>query len=671
MRRFSYFILTLIFLFACSGEVKAARGDLNYEITSVIANNDNVVISGYAFIHKTNNYVTVYKRNADGTVTDEIVNVSDGDKGGQKVKIRVSQEDNNDNYLDFVYNCVDDNYNFYYQMFYKDSCATSGSLFYDYTTYNNANYNVCSGGDNKPCYYEDLGFTIKISIEELLNKFSSDSKLSFYIAASNNDYGQWTTLKELKIPQIVNNSDYVEIVGGEYRNGVVKFIANEAVFRNIGFGGGFNAKTRTNYNIVNYNEGGFNAGTKLSTDINRDISVYCSYNGINRVTHFLNGTIGPRLYALCSYDYGSNACKTTDENGYCSECQGKIVGAFGSWITLTGSNQLVIKLKKANLCEVTIPSNDTLNCNGSKSYNSTCEELIVSTSEGSARVKIEQKGTVSSVLTPDSIYAGGGFNFGIMYYNTVKWSYVSGQNIGSDLDKAVTRAMNNKIKDYDLYVAGINIVNLKLGGKSFSLVKQCTTSNSNKDYYNKELTVSCLFTIPKSDIDQIGNVNYIYDASSININNKYYTPINYEGEYKITADIVGMDRITKNASEGDSKENGKGWTGDWSDTFTNCQIDVYGLLTNFIYRPIDIFDPFPNRNAGINWFDWYNLTRNKERLENTYSDIDYTVMLDNKAIVDIKNYNSSHNYLEWDSIDEVTNESSFITGNNYIVRGGN
>ena len=73
---------------------------------------------------------------------------------------------------------------------------------------------------------------------------------------------------------------------------------------------------------------------------------------------------------------------------------------------------------------------------------------------------------------------------------------------------------------------------------------------------------------------------------------------------------------------------------------------------------LSIYNPFPNRNAGINWYDWYNISENKERLENTYSSIEYNASLDNATLSDIKNYNKTNNYLDWDSIDVNTGNSS-------------
>ena len=78
-----------------------------------------------------------------------------------------------------------------------------------------------------------------------------------------------------------------------------------------------------------------------------------------------------------------------------------------------------------------------------------------------------------------------------------------------------------------------------------------------------------------------------------------------------------------------------------------------------IYRPIDLNNPFPDRNAGVNWYEWYKIPNNKKRLEESYSKLQYQITLDNQTVVKIKNYNSSHNYLDWDGINS-DGESKFI-----------
>lgn len=690
------FILFLIFI----PSVNAAYGDLNYEVTNFTLSNDSLKISGYAFIHRTNNYVTVYERKESDTNNVNKNNVVKSD-GGQKVKIKIVDSNNTSNYLEKEYLCVDDNYNFYYQMFYKDSSKNYG--IYDVSTYNDVSLNKCNENGSQ-CYYEDLGFEIKFSVDELLEKFSSDSNLRLYIAAYNKDFGKYTDYKELKIPNVSGSSDYIEVVDGAKRNGNVQFIASSALLWNIngypisgidiyGCSNGEVSQgicSNYHYNILNLNDSNCSG-------------VNCFKNGFKIVKNdglggksFLNNTHSPGMYALCVTDSGNghylNSC-SADSDGYCNSCSGNKYLAFGSWVTLTGSSQLVIKVKDIKKCDLVTPSKQTLQCNDNKILDSTCEELTVITDKGTTDVKIEQKGYISSVLTPDITYAGAAFNFGVMYTNTIKWSFVKNVT-DTELKNAVIEEMKDKIKSFDTYIAGLNITNLKLGditvGDGF-LVKKCTASSENKDYLNTELTVSCVFYFPKSSISDDGEVTYSAGIDENGIENKYYTPINYFKNkvilgdqvyynYPITLNIEGMSRITDNATKTDSSKKGTAWTGSWNDTFNNCNIKLYPLLYNgsgegnnvalfnFIYRPIDISNPFPNRNAGINWYEWWSNDRNKELLKSSYDRLQYVAKLNNVSIAKIKNYNKNtkNGYFDWDTMNGE--KSTFIDNYDYISR---
>ena len=133
-----------------------------------------------------------------------------------------------------------------------------------------------------------------------------------------------------------------------------------------------------------------------------------------------------------------------------------------------------------------------------------------------------------------------------------------------------------------------------------------------------------------------------------------------------------MDRFKEDVAMEDSKDKTRPWTGNWETDIKNCSITLYPLLgipkNNsykylFIYRPIDLNNPFPNRNAGMNWYDWYNNSQNKDRLEKSYNKLQYQITLDSKLVSEIKKYNKNElnngGYLDWKTIDELGN-SSFV-----------
>lgn len=682
--KISIFIV-IVFLFGPI-TVKANFGDLRYEILNVKISDSSITFEGWAYIHRTNNYITVEA--SDGSIIKK--------DGGQDVLIEAYADGVK---IDEQTNSLDEdkmfNYNFYCELF-----TTSSNRKCSESNYKSATENSCRnrsdgvGYDTSSCYYEDIYF--KITFDTSKWNVSETSKVNFKIAVTNNDYkakkgckdcytnSEIVSIAEASVSNFSN--DYI-IIDKSSLSTKVEFIASKGLLlspisnstyfeypsgadctwgtwkTNNGDAAGCGTNIYELYTDKKYN---YSGGRSNNTDNSRcfkflgpDCQGTHNYALKVKTTHTNNGYV-------CSF-----ACPA-DTSDY------KVAVARGSHVKPTGSFKITVKNDKK--CDVDSPSIDHLYCNSSGTLSSTCNELTVHTKEGSATVKIEEKGTISSVLTPEKIYAGGGFNFGIMYYNTIKWSYVNSVP-NSTLHNLVTAEMNKKLKEYNEYISGLNITELKIGNKNYDssfLAKKCTTSDSKSNYYNKELTVSCVFYFPESDILQDGNVDYKYGFEGLGINNKYYTALDDKGKYKIEAKIVGMDRITDSASKSDSKVDGKKWTGTWEDTFEKCEIDVYSLIIcpncndryKFIYRPIDINNPFPNRNPGINWFDWYNIEKNKERLENSYSKLQYVAALDNNAIADIKKYNKDHNYLDWDSINKVTGESSFIREKNYIDRVG-
>lgn len=331
-----------------------------------------------------------------------------------------------------------------------------------------------------------------------------------------------------------------------------------------------------------------------------------------------------------------------------------------------------------NKCDITKPVNNELNCNDSSDLlKSTCEELTINanSSRKAVDVKINEEATVTNLLTPTIIFAGGGFKFGILYTNTISWDYV-GSRPSNNVNEEITGKMEKKIKSLADFENELSLTNVTFGSKSIAsslFQKKCVQTGSFEP--GKTLTTTCTIFLPKSEIDEYtGQIHY---NAGINkgINNKYYTSQTDKGNYKIEATIENMS-IIKDSSAREDSENSSRWNGDWSIKLNNCNIDVYSLIQTesgkykFIYRPINIKNPFPGRNAGINWYDWYKNTANKERLENTYANLDYTVLIDNVMLSKIKEYNSNKNYFDFDTI--KNGKSTFL--DNYFPNarvGGN
>lgn len=669
---------------------KADFGDLRYEITDVVLKDTTITFKGWAYIHKTNNFITVKSTDGRDIATNGgqkvIIQAYDGDKLIETSSNSVKEED--------MYN-----YNFYCELYYDGiSNCTEGR-------YYSRDFNSCTTNDSG-CYYEDIYFEISFDT----STWNSDN-IIFKIAASNNFFEEnkinynepyeyeehnYTKPEAVSIARAViegKTNNYIEITQDSYPS-KVKFIAENGVLRNpSNFAFTFNDTTFGN---------GWDDKCNGKRIYELDISNETYPNARSKETFqgnckdFLgDGCRGSYMYPI-KIANPISYIKTNDVTKYiaCPGTTGGIALAFGSHIKQEG--KFTIKVKNKKKCTPVTPAEGNLECNNSKTYTSTCEELNIHTDKGSSNVKIEQTGIISSILTPDKIYEGGGFNFGILYTNTIKWSYSNGKEPNSELHKTITDEMNKRLYDYNNYKAGLNISNLKFGGEtkdSNFLFKECKSSNDeNIDYYNKELTVSCVFYLPESDILQNGDVEYNDGAEGLGISNKYYTLLGHHGKYEISANIEGMNRIKESYTKTDSSDDITPWTGTWEDTFTNCNITVYPLYSippgwkekdeekenytgskkimyNFIYRPIDITNPFPNRNAGINWFEWWAIQKNKDVLKETYSnEPQYSITLDNQTISEIKKYNlnSQNGYFDWDTM--KNGESTFV--NEYFDKVG-
>lgn len=327
---------------------------------------------------------------------------------------------------------------------------------------------------------------------------------------------------------------------------------------------------------------------------------------------------------------------------------------------------------------VEIKKTSSAKCNESaKMENVKCLKTIT---KGKNRrdVKLDQTATLTNILTPTKIYQGGGIKLGFMYYNTVKWNFSEDEQYGNDDSEIRGLLESTKLKSLDELKNDIVVeVSLKDEngdeiGKIGNIQKNCTRDDDDSEFTeDKTVTTTCTFLLPKSIVDLgTGKVTY-KNKPGQGINNEYYTPITYTGDLYLEATIKNVS-VLKDVDK---------WTDNWTLTYggendDSCKVNVTSRLYKpnqsnkyaFIYRPIDINNPFPNRNAGVNWYDWYSIPANKERLKSSYSKQEYQVILDNQSVSKIKEYNKNNNYLDWKGINEETGKSEFIER---ILEGGN
>lgn len=694
------FIFTLVFL---SSDIVLAEagscGKVRYDITDFNINNEKITIKGWAFISCTQNY-TEYN-GGDSTIKKT--------GGGQKIKIRAIDENGNQvgNAVEVNGSNTPRNYNFYCQQYFfqnsKSECTN---------VYNGRNIpkpladlvwnNKCEDGKKaSQCLYQDIGFSITFDTSSW--EVDDGERIRFQLAVTNQDYKEkygkeysgWNVVSINKAVKPKNNSDYVEIEknnSGEY----LRIIVSEGIFTDV----------NGDY-VVEYANGNKCNCTEVRKDYNKckpcswsdavkDQSYkISSYTG---ATNFVNGYMSSSVnsYTLMSgtttYSPGKYVVKVSntwidiskdpsrkDLKRYPGNAKDMVVQA--SWVIPNG--EFVIRVHNDKKCTPTSPS-ISASCNkSSQTFSSTCDKLTVKANasngevKAKANVKVSQNGSISTILTPDTTYAGGGFKFGIIYYNTISWSLVE-QYKGTIED--ITKEMQAKLKEN--FVDGFGLKNVKFGNEQIpdDYFKQNIKCQETGSFTNgNTLTTMCIVYLPNSVVEEYtGKVTY-KQGDNLGLNNKYYTPIDWDSnkKYEVVATISGMDRLKESSVKADSKDKNKAWTGTWEYTLNgskdNCDINLYplygqptggkkNLKYTFIYRPIDLNNPFPNRNPGMNWYDWYNIERNKERLESSYNREQYSITLDSQKTSEIKKYNKDElnkgGYFDWKTIEN--GQSSFV-----------
>lgn len=684
------FLFIIITSLSLLENVKAEKGNcgaVRYDVTNLNIRDEKITFTGWAFINCTQNY-TDYKGNDSSIVKSG---------GGQKIKIRAI--DSNGNQVGSekevngsIVNNI--NYNFYCQQYYFQNEKSECEKAYNGTFPSSGWNNRCTDGiASSQCLYQNVGFSITFNTSEW--NVEDGTQIRFQIAVTNRDYqnkynrsySNWETLSLNKAvkPDIKNNPN-IEIVKNSSGESV-KVIISEGIFRDI----------NGNY-VVETSD-----GTKGScAHVRKDYAHCAPYSWSDAVEgevyKISSSTIGAfkNGYSASTINEFKILGNTTTyspgryivyvEKGWRGERKrypgsDKEMVLYASWVKPTG--EFVIKVYNDKKCKPSQP-NIKASCNSSSSsFSSTCEELTVKTNDANdeikskANVKISQTGSITTILTPTNTYAGGGFKFGIMYHNTISWSLVK-QYKGTIED--ITKEMQAKLKEN--FVDGFGLKNVKFGNEQIpdDYFKQNIKCQETGSFTNgNTLTTMCIVYLPNSVVEEYtGKVTY-KQGDNLGLNNKYYTPIDWDSnkKYEIVATISGMDRLKESSVKADSKDKNKVWTGTWEYTLNgskdNCDINLYplygqptggkkNLKYTFIYRPIDLNNPFPNRNPGMNWYDWYNIERNKERLESSYNREQYSITLDSQKTSEIKKYNKDElnkgGYFDWKTIEN--GQSSFV-----------
>lgn len=102
--------------------------------------------------------------------------------------------------------------------------------------------------------------------------------------------------------------------------------------------------------------------------------------------------------------------------------------------------------------------------------------------------------------------------------------------------------------------------------------------------------------------------------------------------------------------------------------YKNC-----GMKDFYVYRQITLGDPFPSRNAGNNWKEWYESITNKAKLKDSYNKLEYSIDLTNDLISKIRGYNnkSGNEYTSWTQINNDGSSNFLKDGTSSSISIGN
>lgn len=316
-------------------------------------------------------------------------------------------------------------------------------------------------------------------------------------------------------------------------------------------------------------------------------------------------------------------------------------------------------------------------CNDSSYISQQCgRKTIVGDADSQADINIEQTGVLSNVISPTKIYQGGGISIAFIYQNTFKWSFVPNtiKERNMDEEKAkesvISKIENDLIKPLETFEEELRAnMDISIDGISDSYMNQiknelqinCEREGEIEE--GKTITTTCTIFMPKTELNiGTGTIGKVFGSEEDFVTNKVYTDITYSGKAHLKASFNKLNMLKVD------DRNDNEWSivvGDNDDASCDVEVEkrLYDGKNKYIYRPIDISNPFPNdRNAGVNWYEWWNKSYNKDRLKNSYNEytsLQYKIELNPSSIKDIKDSTIIGDYYDWDEKD-LNNDNDFI-----------
>ena len=711
MRKKIVIILIAVISFCfCIPSVNAA-GELVYDIDKMTVSNTAITFEGWGLIN-------FYNNNYGGSTT--------------RINIYALREgDNNRN--NWVLANVSYNSKYNLSLYEANCIRGSGTNASCLESYENATCNQNSSTSS--CRYDNVGFKATFSLDNLFEKIGKDVDISFKIEVINSsastqiaDLGVYTINSNVENGSIYNGSNYSVLVSDLSEFGRI-IVTHGRVLQNsqgtFAHGSSFYWNFNNNYRIFDKT---ISNGPKVT-----GLNMYGLYYGTPNGNSCYDGSTISNSYATTYGGCPGWAYATwvqvagkviirLQENDE-EECR------------VNDNKDLSCENGEYNSsCEYDITS-DYVTIRYPSTSEPSCSSTISLPVEGS--VQIIQDGDLKFDLYTGQVYAGGGFTFGVSYTNTAYWKYngsvehayskeyrigsngcpyvyapkechkepcgidstccvcnyeyyywYSGScNSNQEYEEYMAKATAKKYigldnSDLSVTMPNSNVVN---GSNNYNVgYWECESPTVNMWYSSDDddkniLTAKCTYKMKDAYINKAdsyvsygsyysGNSNYLYGNNESG-EPMYYIPLKWPtGRFPVNASFSGLSSVS-----------GMYWGGTYR-CDVNCQQKLFDLDNGgylYFFRPISLSDPFPNgRQAGRNWYEWISDVKNQERLLNTYSSVDnleYTLVLTNTDIANIKKYNSDLNYgggrgyLNY-SID-INGNSDFIKGYSYFTYG--
>lgn len=165
--KYKLILILLIMLLVPSNKVKAISNDLIYDVSGFNVNNGNMELSGFSFIDHTNN-------DRDKNLEIYIVAYTGTWVGDNNVLNKCKS--NSSKCIFYKTNKTDQKINLFKTRCTSDACnedGKPGSNYYNNASFNNVNTSCTSGSGGSHCIYYNVGFDVKINLENLFQQLNN------------------------------------------------------------------------------------------------------------------------------------------------------------------------------------------------------------------------------------------------------------------------------------------------------------------------------------------------------------------------------------------------------------------------------------------------------------------------------------------------------------------